>query len=146
MIGNKKMSIEQKELLDRAIMFKTIPLVRSALSVALGNIYVYKLNTDKKKVLVTDPAEIESAFATMDVGGLDSSGQYYFITTDKPDIDAIDKLFNRAYGKPKEVLEMKGELDFAGSLRQLAIDALKRKQDLKNLRQIAIDTPPLPTV
>ena len=131
--GNKKMSHEQGELMNRAIMFKTIPLIRSALSVALGNIYVYKIGVDKKKLLVTDPQEIETALALIDIGGLDSTGQYYFITTDKPDMDAIDKLLSRAYGKPKESIKVEGELDFAGSLRALALEALKRKQDIKDI-------------
>ena len=145
--GNKALAQAQNELMSRAIMVKTIPLIRSALSVALGNIYVYKYDAiTKKKALVTDPAEIELALAKMDVGGVDTDGIYYYITTDKPDMDAIDKLFNRVYGKPKEIMKVEGELDFAGSLRQLALDALKRKQEIKDIdaRQIADDiaTPP----
>ena len=147
MKGNKALTETQSELMNRAILHKTIPLIRSALSVALGNIYVYKMDlVSKKKLLVIDAKEIESALELIDVGGLDSTGQYYFITTDKPDMDAIDKLFNRAYGKPKETMKVEGELDFAGSLRALALEALKRKADLKDLDLKQIDTPPPTTV
>ena len=146
--GNKALAQAQNELMSRAIMVKTIPLIRSALSVALGNIYVYKYDAlTKKRLLVTDPAEIEVALEKIDIGGIDPDGLYYYITTDKPDMDAIDKLFNRVYGKPKEIMKVEGELDFAGSLRQLALDALKRKQDIKDIDAKLLDdnATPLPS-
>ena len=107
------------------IALKAGELVSAGLSVALGQIFIYKINpVSKKSVLVVDPDEIKMAFDTMrfdhsNFASVDE--QYYFITAKEPDQRAIEMLLNRAFGKPKESLSVDGEVKF--SLRDLGRQA-----------------------
>src|ERR1035437_9431693 len=129
------------QLMKNAIINKTLPLIRSALSVALGQHFVYKIK-GSERILITDEKEIAKAFDSIEDGG-QSILEYYIITTTPPNIDAIDKLFNRAYGKPKESLEIAGTLDFAGSLRALALGSAMLGQ-VKELPEIKSGAEALP--
>ena len=67
-------------------------------------------NEKRKTELVTDPDEIRNFIDEHDGCNGEIDGEYYFITTEKPDNSALDSLLNRAYGRPKEVVEHSGEV------------------------------------
>lgn len=90
-------------------------LIDSQLSLAQGVSYLYRIDSEKdakgnkhnkKPELVTSRIEIESYLA----GEYDHEEDiYYYITTAKPENNAIDSLFDRAIGKPKNVTEITGK-------------------------------------
>ena len=90
----------------------SLRLYNAAKSVALGQMYVYRIDEEtgpkggkiKKHVLVTDPDEIQEALDQMEGNGYGDN--YYYTTTKDPDIRAIDSLISRAYGKPSESLDI----------------------------------------
>lgn len=132
--------VEKK--VQEMIVRKSAALVRAGMSVALGQQFVYRIDEEfeddtvrtnkdgeeivtkgklKKRVhvLVTDPQEIESALDQMEGHGIGGDNdEYYYITTKEPDYKAIDMLMSRAYGKPKESLDLNVEHSF--SLLRLA--------------------------
>ena len=116
-----------KEIMDIAIMRKTADLVRAGLTVAFGNVFVYEvINGDH--VLIKNPVKIARALDKISLGNVDPDGKYFYITTDKPDINAIDKLLNRPFGKPKETIENTGQIDFAKFLMEMAQRSLANRK------------------
>src|ERR1035437_10246941 len=125
---------QAKKLMNQMIAEKTAPLVRSALGKALGERLVFRKEKhfENKKVIykhvrVIDPDEIEEALDLIDVGGVDPNGNYIYITTKDADMDAIDKLLSRPFGKAKESLEVEGTINLATSLLHLSLEAMKRE-------------------
>lgn len=113
---------------------RAFKLARASMSPALGQMFIYKIEEEvtghgpkggeyvkRKHTLVDSPSEIERALDYMDGMGQgtdDENNMYYYITTKEPDTNAIDKIFNRAFGKPKESMDL--NLDVTFSLRGLA--------------------------
>lgn len=119
----RQMELKQKEIMYKTIYKKTKALTSAGMSVALGQIFCYRIIRDKedkviKHVLVEDPKEIEKALDLISNNGISEDGNFYYITTKEPDYKAIEMLLNRAYGKPKESLDISGEVQF--SLKALA--------------------------
>jgi len=118
------LSVIHKETQNQ-IAQKAGDLVRAGLSVALGQIFVYKIDPmTKKSHLVVDPDEINSAMDTMRFQNTNFASvgdDYYFVTAKEPDQRAIEMLLNRAFGKPKETVNVDGEVKF--SLRELGKQA-----------------------
>jgi hypothetical protein len=136
-----------KKDINNLIMSKSYSLVRSGISLALGQQFVYRIDEEtddkgkvvsRKKVLVENPDEIEDALNAIDVGGTDPDGKYYFITTKEPDIKAIDTLLNRAYGKPTESVKVEGHIDFATSFRNLSLEAMRRIKEVEESKIIDV--------
>ena len=126
----RRLELQQRDLMEKAIYKKTASLIRAGMIPALGQHFVYKINKskdnrDKKYQLVKKPEEIAHALDMIDVGGVDENGIYYFISVREPDYKAIDMLLNRAYGKPKESISVSGEIQF--SLKNL----LDMRSDIK---------------
>jgi len=143
---HKTLSIEQKkakELMNLMIIKKTAPLVRSALGLALGSRFVYRREPIGKNkfenVLVTDPKEIEEALNCLEDGSVDKNGKYIYITTKEPDMDAIDKLLSRPFGKAKESLEIDSGNNLATSLLSLSLEAMKRNKQVTEGKIIDVD-------
>ncbi len=119
----RQMELKQKEILLKTIYKKTKALTSAGLSVALGQIFCYKIIRDQedkviKHVLVEDPKEIEKALDLISANGISEDGNFYYITTKEPDYKAVEMLLNRAYGKPKESLDLDLHVQF--SLKALA--------------------------
>lgn len=123
----RKLEMKQKEIMDKMIYNKTAPLIRAGMSNAMGQNFVYRIDEERdskdklisrKHILVTDPIEIAKALDQIEEGGQDPEGNFYYVTAKEPDIRAIEMLLNRAYGKPKESLQLGGEVQF--SLKSLA--------------------------
>lgn len=80
--------------------------------------YEYK---SKPAVLVTDPTEIAQYIDNISRGEKydeDGETEYYYITTVKPDNQAIDSMLNRTFGKAKESIDV--DVDVKMSLTELA--------------------------
>ena len=87
----------------------TDKLLNAQLSLALGVAYLIRVdvinkgkkNEYKKHVVVDDPKEIVDYF-NEDV----DSDQYYYISTEKPDVRALWDILERTYGKPEQNIDM----------------------------------------
>jgi len=108
----KEAKIVEEELRNRVLKHAN-KILNAHLNVALGATYMYRIDETedskgrkiRKHVLVTDPDEIQAVLD--DTDGIGTSGDdYYYITTDKPDIRAIDSLFDRTFGKPASKVEL----------------------------------------
>ena len=107
----KEKRIAQEQMINRIV--KNIQsIINAQLSLAKGTSYVYRIdeigegkNKRREHVLVTDKEEIKSALDSLEHGQNGEDG-YYYITTKAPDNRAIENLVDRAFGKPKETLEV----------------------------------------
>ena len=105
---------EAKKQIDNLIAEKARTLVQAGLSVALGTVYVYKMDkTTKRAIQLTDPDEIGRAIEQMTHEHTQEDSEYFYITRDKPDHKTIEMLLNRTFGKPKESLELGGNVKFS---------------------------------
>lgn len=82
-------------------------LVNSQLSLARGLSFLYRIDKDakgsnKKPELVTHQYEIEAYLN----GNVDEDS-YYYITTERPDNQAINALFDRTHGKASQSVDLK---------------------------------------
>lgn len=122
---------------------RALQIARASLGPALGQMFIYKIEEEvtghgpkggeyvkRKHTLVDNPKEIERALNVMEGGGSgtdhENENTYYYVTTKEPDSNAIDKIFNRAFGKPKETVDTNINVQF--SLRTLGArrEALKQ--------------------
>ena len=91
---------------------------------------------EARKYLIT---EITKELKPIVMGQIEQAKGIYCEDEDKvvyqkqPDSKVAMYLLNQLVGHPKETLEVENKLDFAGSLRQLALDALERKKQIKLL-------------
>lgn len=105
-IPNKK-TLEQKAVLNEVkqrIMQNADVLLNSQLTIAKGCSYLYKLprNGRGKPVLIKDQKTIEDYLMGKFENG---ASDYYMLTTERPDNQAIIDMLNRALGKPSERFE-----------------------------------------
>ncbi len=96
-----------EKVLHQRILKNTDRIFNSQLQIAEGCSYLYKIHTDSKgkkskPELVTSQIEITEYLE----GEYDKNIDYYYITTEKPDIRAIDSMYNRVFGKPKESVDV----------------------------------------
>lgn len=101
-------------LRDR-IMKNADRILDAQLSIAQGQQFLYRIVTTKdekgrsmrsKPEIITSEIIIE-AYLNGDYEG--DPDEYYFITTKEPNNQAIDSMFNRAFGKPTESHELTGK-------------------------------------
>lgn len=96
-------------ILDR-VYTATDALITAQVGTGIGTSYLYMIETNAKTkqksrpVLITAQSTIESYLA----GDLNEQGdnEYYYITTERPDNRAIDSLFDRAFGKAAQTMEI----------------------------------------
>ena len=92
--------IKTEREMNIRIMENVHRVLGAQLALALGTQYLFKIETDEKgkkskAQMVTNQDEIQKYID----GEIDDPDCYYFITTEKPNIQAIQSLFDRAYGK-----------------------------------------------
>lgn len=111
-------AMKQNEKTNQILMQSANEFARAAKIPALGATYIYKLGKDKKSVQVRDPDEIGRAYDLIHAGTPydEAEGLYYSIVQDKPDIKAIEIIWNKMFGKAIE----KKEVEVHFSLRGLA--------------------------
>lgn len=131
----RKLEIAKRHAMEKLIYKKTAPLIRAGFISAMGQNFVYRIDEERdskgkllsrKHVLVEDAREIAEALDKMEEGGQDPDDAYYYVTTKEPDVRAIEMLLNRAYGKPKETIDLNAQIEF--SLKGLAA----HRQDLQD--------------
>lgn len=122
---NAKTLEKEKELerVKQRVYQATDTILNAQLSLARGLSYLYKIEKRKvtgpkggvsyvseKPKLVTAEWEISDYISGLLEEGdhedeNDPSASYYYITTDKPENQAIKDLFDRAYGRPVETID-----------------------------------------
>lgn len=129
--GSKSQATLEKEKVlgevRQRIMQNAQRILNSQLSVANGQQFLYKIEKElvigpkggksyksKKPELVTAQWEIEAYLDGLVENGdaqndQDPGATYYYLTTKEPNNQAIDSMFNRAFGKPTESLELSGK-------------------------------------
>lgn len=103
-VETKVKRVAKKELVNRIIKSKD-NLLNAQMNLAQGVQMLYRIEKDedgkqKKPELVIDQLEIEGYLA----GEYEGQGDYYFITTERPDNRALDSLLDRAFDKSKQPL------------------------------------------
>lgn len=110
-----KMLVVQ-EMRDRVI--KNVDgLLNSQINLAKGVTFLYRIDEEmndkgkvkRKHVLVEDPEEIRQVLDENGGEGGNVNEHYYYMTTQKPDNQALESLFNRAFGKAKESVDVNVE-------------------------------------
>lgn len=113
------MTLEKKaiqEAFNQRVMTQADALFNAQLSLAVGSVQVFRVDeeeTENGKIkrihtLVTNPAEIKQVLDAHD-GGAGIVGQsYYFVSELPPQNIAIESMFNRTLGKPKDTVETSG--------------------------------------
>ena len=110
-------------------------LLNAQLSVALGSTFLFCKRTvgkgkNKKTVVeIVDDIETIKSYFQGELDGLED--EYYYMTTSKPDSRAIDSMFDRAFGKAKETLE----IDPKAPLTSITVEYI----DTRNEPQTASD-------
>lgn len=126
--GAKSASTLEKERVlaevRERIMRKADILLNAQSSIAQGQQFLYKIEKTKivgpkggisyrpeRPKLVTSEVEIQAYLdGLVDEGELenenDPSATYYFITTKEPNNMALDSMFNRAFGKPTDYIDL----------------------------------------
>lgn len=111
---------EKRQTLKRIrerIYRKADDLVNVTIKKAMGEQYLYCAETfyDKKTkrsrreiTLVTDPKLI-LAYLNEELNETGDK-EYYYITTTKPNLAAINSLMDRGFGRPKQVTEIEGDV------------------------------------
>lgn len=145
--GGKNPSTLEKEatlaVLRQRILQNAQSLFNAAKSAAIGNQYLYKIETTidpkTKKRTRSRPVIVESQIEIEDyIDRLDRENRgetvddeddtvYYFISTKEPNVNAIKDLFDRAFGKPKEELEISGSMSISDVL-----NGLEQRKSKKN--------------
>lgn len=99
-------TIEQKVVLEhikRRVLKNAQKLISAQMGLAMGITQLIKIDKFKKVEVVKDEEIIINYFE----GKLDRDpNEYYYLTSEKPDLKAIDSLFNRVLGKPRESLDV----------------------------------------
>ncbi len=117
--GKKNAATLEKEKvlgeLRQRIMKSAQRILDGQMSLAAGQQFLYRIDTDKKgkrskPVLVVSPEEIANYLDGEYGNGesIDTKEKYYYMTTIEPNNMAIDSMFNRAFGKPVESMEVSG--------------------------------------
>lgn len=124
---NKK-TLEQKEALTQfqeRVRKSIDPLFDAQFNLAHGCSYLYRVDEEwegkvkkRKHVLVTDPEEIREALDAIDEGDFEEG--YYYITTEKPENNAIRDMLDRTFGKPKQSMEVEGSMNHKLSLDDIS--------------------------
>jgi hypothetical protein len=113
------------KIYQQQILENLKPLIRSQLNAANGLTVMFqkKLLRNKKTgklertgdlVRVTNPERVEEL-----LNGDCKGENYYYITIKDPNVKALEDLFNRVFGKPKETLEVDGGLDLNIDIKKI---------------------------
>lgn len=123
--------VAQKEL-QQAILKNITPLTVAAINAAIGERFVYKIEKDSKgrmlkPEIVMNSGEIANALEAIENDNSVVDDTYYYISTKPMNTHALQQLLDRAFGKPKESIDMNvtGKLSLS-TLFQKAME--KKKQ------------------
>lgn len=116
--GSKSKNTLEKEIVLKELKLKHMKAVdvlfNAQMSLAVGQTFLYKFTYDNKKPqLVTDQTEIER-YLQGEIAEADPEDEkdkrptYYFLTTKEPNNQAIDSIYDRAFGKSIQAIELGG--------------------------------------
>lgn len=125
--GRKNEATLEKEAVENAmkqrIMQSIDSLFNAAKSVAIGNQFLYKIETKmegkkrvrSKPILVTSEWEINDYIDRLDRENRGEEVEkdediYYFISTKDPDVTAVRELLDRALGKPMQNIKTESDI------------------------------------
>jgi hypothetical protein len=124
--GRKKGSLAKKTLeklaitsaFNQRVMTQADALFNAQLALSVGSIQVFRVDeevggngkTKRVHTLVTSPSEIKEVLDETDGGAGIVGENYYFVSNVMPQNVAIESMFNRALGKPKETVELGGDV------------------------------------
>lgn len=120
-----------RKIVQQQVMLVAHDLIHSALIVAKGGQYVYKVVKERnekgsiisrRNVQIREPDEIAHALDVIH-GYVDPSGEEdqdtFYILTDKPDFRAIDGLLDRGIGKVEDRVKVDGNVKHTHTLISL---------------------------
>ena len=124
--------IKTEQYLKDRITKNVDKILNAQLSIATGLQYLFKIVTTKvgkkevrsKPILVVDPKEIEAYldYAENDAKSVNTDTEYFYITAERPNQQAIANLFDRAFGRPKESLTLDGNLTLETVITEMKKD------------------------
>ena len=142
--GSQNKATLEKKLVEEEIKQRVLKnaqrLLDSQLALAQGCAFLYKITTNKKgerskPVLIKDNWIIETYLN----GDFDEVKEdYYYITTEKPSGQDIERLFDRTFGKPVDNIDVKsggeriGLFDFTKRNDQQNRDNYSNQEDTEN--------------
>lgn len=115
------------------IMKNADAILNAQLNIALGAHMLFRIKEDKNgnksKPEMVDDVHTIREFIEQNPGGYEGSidsddSTYYFITSKLPDNKAISDMFNRAFGRPNESLQLVDENDKPVPIMEVAITDL----------------------
>lgn len=105
--------IKVEEAFKQRILGHVDNLFNSQLALAQGLTHLFRIdetgegkNKKREHVLVTDPQEIKDVLDETKGGSGVYDEHYYFITTKDPENKAIDSMFDRAFGKAAQSINL----------------------------------------
>lgn len=140
-------TIEKERILAEVrtrIMQNAQRILDAQLSIAQGQQFLYKIEKVKRigpkggvtyekqrPIQVTEKSEVEEYLnGLIESGDVDDendpSATYYYLTTKEPSNIAIDSMFNRAFGKPVESVELKGGMEVTHAVKKLNDNELEK--------------------
>lgn len=127
-----ELELAQKQL-QQAVFSNLKPLVGAAIQSALGEKFMYRIdrdeNNNEKHVQLTDSNEIRIGLDAIASGEFDDA--YYYITTKPSNPQSFKELMDRGFGKAPQ--QINGQIDVKFSLSELAMRALERRGQIKEL-------------
>lgn len=106
---------EARKQMQAYILKRLEPLLQAQASLARGVQYVYEIVTlkdDKGKTIrrehvqLKDPDKIKHALDVLEGFSDAEDSEYYYLTSEKPDVRAIDSMLDRTFGKATQSLEL----------------------------------------
>lgn len=107
-VKNKKtLELEAaRAYLRERVLARIAPLANAYLAAAEGGLRMYTVGEGGRRVLVTDPDQIESLLNTPEKrNGVD----YWCLVADKPDTKILQNVFDREFGQAAKPIELTGK-------------------------------------
>lgn len=120
-----------KKEFDQRVFKKAEKLFFAQYVKAVGSIIIFRRDevesgngkTKVEYVQVTEPEEIKAFLDAHDGSDGEANGKYYFIQKIAPDNKAIDSMFDRAFGRATQSIEISDKLDVELSALKSKIEA-----------------------
>jgi len=125
-----KLKQKKKEALNTLILNEVEGIWGHQRQLIRGSSYLFVRTKNKeggmgKAELVTDVEEIQSYL----LGDYNKDEHYYYITTEKPNIKAIEMAFDRVFGKPKQSSEMELRGNLGGATININCNGNQHRPD-----------------
>lgn len=137
---------ESRKFMQNYILGILEPILRAQASVARGVQYVYAItttvdgkgNSHRESTQLTSPGDIQHALNVLNDIEDPDENEYYYITSEKPDLRAIDSMIDRVFGKASQHVELDNPKDneelkkINDTLKEMFHNVKSRKPEQKN--------------